>query len=101
MKEELYGDEIFTLTDEEGNENKFELIGSKELDGRTYLALVPQENNEEGDYVILKLENDVNGEEILVTIDDDAEFDRIADIFDKELFEEIDYDEQPPEEKPQ
>ena len=94
MAEELFGDEIFTLTDEEGNENQFELLGSHEMNGRTYLALVPLEDNEEGDYVILKVETDINNEEILVTIDDDEEFDQIANIFDNELFDEIDYDEE-------
>lgn len=98
MSEELFGDEIFTLTDEEGNENKFELLGSHEMNGRTYLALVPVEDNEEGDYVILKMEKEEGtGEDILVTIDDDDEFDKIAEIFDNELFNEIDYDENAPE----
>lgn len=91
MAEELFGDEIFTLTDEEGNESEFELIGSHECDGVTYLALVPLEDNEKGEYVILKTKKDDDGEEILVTIDDDDEFDRIADIFDDMLFDEIDY----------
>ena len=99
MEEQLFGDEIFTLTDEEGNENQFELIGSQELNGRTYLALVPLEDNEEGDYVILKVETDINNEEILVTIDDDEEFDQIAAVFDRELFDEIDYDEADSEKK--
>ncbi len=96
MAEELFDDEIFTLTDEEGNENQFELIGSRELDGVTYMALVPIDekgaDQEEGEYVILKVELDDSGEEVLVTIDDDDEFDRIADIFDDELFGEVDYD---------
>lgn len=91
--EELFDEaEIFTLTDEEGNENQFELIGSHELDGITYLALVPIDNNDDDEYVILKVEQDEDGEDMLVTIDDDDEFDRIADIFDDELFNEIDYD---------
>ena len=42
--------------------------------------------------MILKMEQDEDGEDILVTIDDDDEFDRIADIFDDELFGEVDYD---------
>lgn len=96
MADELFDDEIFTLTDEEGNENQFELIGSHELDGITYMALVPIDekgaDHEEGEYVILKIELDDSGEEVLVTIDDDDEFDRIADIFDDELFGEIDHD---------
>jgi Protein of unknown function (DUF1292). len=97
MADELFDEEIFTLTDEEGNENQFELIGSHELDGVTYMALVPIDekgaDHEEGEYVILKVELDNSGEEVLVTIDDDDEFDRIADIFDDELFGEVDYDE--------
>lgn len=84
-------EEIYTLTDEEGNEARFELAGTRELDGENYYALIPADG--EGDeYVILKSEFDEDGEQLLVTIDDDAEFDRIADIFDRELFGEIDYD---------
>ena len=92
MADELFNDEIFTLTDEEGNENQFELIGSREIDGNTYLALVPIEDNDD-EYVILRSEVDDDGEEILVTIDDDEEFNRVADFFDDELFGEVDYDE--------
>jgi len=93
MADELFGDEIYTLTDEDGNENQFELIGSKKIDGNTYLALVPIDNNDDDEYVILKIEKDEDGEEILVTIDDDDEFERVADAFDDEFFSEIDHDE--------
>ena len=91
MSEEFYGDEIFTLTDEDGNENEFELLGSTEIDGCTYLALEPVAENPEGEYVILKMEKD-GEEDILVTIDDDDEFDRVADYYEDELFSEISYD---------
>lgn len=84
---------IVTLTDEDGNESEFEIIGSHEMDGKLYLALVPVDENQGEEYVILRVETDENGEEILVSIDDDDEFDKIADIFDDELFSEIDYDE--------
>ena len=87
MADELFNEEVFTLTDEEGNEKQFELLGN------TYLALVPVEDNENDEYVILKVEEDEEGEEMLVTIDDDDEFNRVADFFDDELFGEIDYDE--------
>ena len=93
MADELFSEEVFTLTDEEGNEKQFELLGSQEIDGNMYLPLVPIEDNENDEYVILKVEVDENGEEILVTIDDDDEFNRAADFFDDELFGEIDYDE--------
>ena len=92
---QLFGDEIFTLTDEEGNEIEFELIGSHEIDGVMYLALIPLADNEDGEYVILKIQPDEQtGEEMLVTIDDDNEFDRIADVFEDMFFDEIDHDEE-------
>ena len=98
MADELFEGDILTLTDEEGNENQFEVIGTHELNGITYMALVPYDekgdDREEAEYVILKMEIDENGEEVLVTIDDNDEFDRIADIFDEKLFEEIDYDDE-------
>lgn len=85
-------EDIFTLTDEDGVELQFTLLGSCEVEGTEYLALIPLEDNEAEEYVILKREKDENGEDLLVTIDDDEEFDRIADIFEDELFDEIDYD---------
>ncbi len=85
---------IFTLTDEEGNESQFELIGNLDINGNTYVALVPveNENSDEEEYVILKVEEDENGEEFLVTIDDDDEFDEVADAFEDQLMAEFDYD---------
>ena len=89
--------EFFTLTDEDGNEIEFELIGTVEVEGVTYHAMIPadQQGEDQGfyEYVILKTETDEDGEEMLVTIDDDAEFDKVADIFDDMVSEEIDLDE--------
>ena len=86
-------DQIFTLTDEEGNESQFELIGNLDINGNTYVALVPVDSNsEEEEYVILKVEEDENGDEFLVTIDDDDEFDEVADAFEDQFMAEFDYD---------
>ncbi|MBR5252525.1 MAG: DUF1292 domain-containing protein [Clostridia bacterium] len=92
---EEYDPEIYTLTDDDGNELHFALLGTLEHEGEVYKALVPvnekgEEESEE--YVILKCGVDENGEDILETIEDDEEFDRIADIFDDE-FSDIFYDE--------
>lgn len=84
--------EVFTLTDEEGNESDFELIGTLEIDGTKYVALLPVEGTED-EYVILKLTEDEDGDEVLVTIDDDDEFDKVADAFEDEFMGEIDHDE--------
>ncbi|NLE13729.1 MAG: DUF1292 domain-containing protein [Clostridiales bacterium] len=90
-EEELYEEEIFTLTDEEGVETQFALLGSCEYEGNTYLALMPVDGNDD-DYVILRIEVDEDGEEILATIEDDDEFDKVADLFEDELFSDIDHD---------
>lgn len=87
-QQDPFEEEIFTLTDEDGSESEFRLLASHELDGITYLALEPLEDNENGEYVILRLDYDeAADEETLVTIDDDDEFDAVADIFDDMLFE--------------
>lgn len=83
--------EVYTLTDEDGNEGQFELAAVKELDGNRYYALIPMDG-EDGDYYVVLKEEQENGDTILATIEDDAEFDRIAAVFDNELFGEIDYD---------
>lgn len=93
MAEETFDfeEEVFTLTDEEGNESDFEFIGKIELGDNTYVALIPVDGDEE-EYVILKVDTDENGEEYLSTIEDDEEFDKAADAFEDEFMSEIDYD---------
>lgn len=85
-------DEICILTDEEGNESPFEIIGSLEIEGVEYLAFMPVESDE-CEYVILKKERDENGEDIYVTIDDDDEFDQVAEVFEDQVFGDLDLDE--------
>ena len=80
MSEANERDDIYTLTDEDGNESEFELLGEMSMDDNTYLALIPLENDDE-ECVILKVTTDENGEELLVTVDDDDEFERISEIF--------------------
>ncbi len=84
--------EIFTLTDEDGKESDFELIGTMEIEEAKYVALLPVEGTDD-EYVILKLVVDEDGDEVLVTIDDDDEFDAVADAFEDEFMSDIDHDE--------
>ena len=96
MDEKDFQSEYYTLTDEEGNELQFEVIGAAELKGVKYYAMIPVDDQPEEEdvyeYVILKEEKDENGEDMLVTIDDDDEFDDVADYFDDMLSDEADYD---------
>ena len=79
--------------DEEGNETEYEMIDAVELDGQTYVALLPLYENPEDiveeDYqvVILKMVEE-DGEEILLTINDEAEFDAVWQAFEDRLSDE-------------
>ena len=86
--------DVYTLTDEDGNESEFTLIGSVEMKGNTYYALIPADVDEESEYleyVILKKTIE-DGEEVLVSVDDDDEYDDVADYFDDLFADEIDLD---------
>lgn len=98
MDNELFNENgTYILTDEDGKECEFELIGKGEVDGNTYIALIPLEDNEDGCYVILRLDVDENGEDVCVSIEDDDEFEKVAAYFDEKLIPELDYDELPEE----
>ena len=92
--------EFFTLTDEDGNEIEFELVGVTEYKENVYYAMIPADAAEKAkdvpdgfcEYVILRVEKDENGDASLVTVEDDEEFDDVADLFDDMFSEEIDYD---------
>ena len=87
---------IITLTDEDGKEIDFEIVGDAEIDGVVYFAMTPagaQETNEGIiEYVLLKLTEDEDGDEVFVTVDDEDEFDKVADFFDDLFDSEEDYD---------
>ncbi len=91
------GADLYTLVDEEGVEQTFELMDTYETDeGELYYALVPYYENPEDmveadtELVVLRSEEDENGEETLVSIDDDAEYERIGQIFMDRLSETYD-----------
>jgi uncharacterized protein YrzB (UPF0473 family) len=82
---------VITLVDEEGNEHRFDLINVVELDEIRYAVMVPEitgaenaeEDEEDEEAVIFRIETDAEGEEILVDIEDDEEFERVCDYLDQ------------------
>ena len=79
--------DLYTLVDEEGKEQMFELLDSLEYEGDTYYALTPYLKDAEailaddGEVVILKSTYE-GDEEFLVSVDDDDLFDkRFAELF--------------------
>ena len=85
--------DIYTLIDEEGNEQAFELLDVLETeDEQRYFALIPyfespeDSLDDDGDMVILKSQI-VDGEEMMASIDDDEEYERIGNLFLERLSE--------------
>lgn len=81
-----YTPDLYTLVDEEGKEQTFEMLDALEVDGQRYFALIPYypEATEliEGDGELVILKSQMEGEEeMLASIDDDDEFDRIGQMF--------------------
>jgi uncharacterized protein YrzB (UPF0473 family) len=79
-----------TLTDDEGNEEEFQLIQTVELDGHKYGVLVSAEadvdetkngaaedDEDEDDILILRMAEE-EGEEYFEEIEDDAEFQKVV-----------------------
>lgn len=87
------GDIIYTLTDEDtGEEIDFQLIARATLDDVLYFALIPADDEDADEYVILRVSED--GEDVLLeSIDDDDEFEKVEEYFNDLLFGEVDYDE--------
>ena len=86
MQEEL--DNIIVLTDDEGNDVEFEWLDTLEMNGNTYVVVVPSEE-EADEVVILKMEVE-DDEETFVGLEDEAEIDEVFQEFksrNKEIFD--------------
>lgn len=90
-----FGPDLFTLSDDEGNEFVFEVLDELEDGGSYYVAMQPvyddpqEQLDDSGDLVIMK-SCEENGEEFFEEIEDEEEFDRIASIFTTRLSETFD-----------
>lgn len=83
---------VYTLTDEEtGEELDFQLIARATIDEKLYFALIPANDEECDEYVILRVTED-GADLLLESIDDDDEFDKVEDYFNDLLFSDADYD---------
>ena len=84
---------VITLTDDEtGEEQNFEILADEVVDGVRYFALIPAEDDDGEEYLILKVTED-GDDFILETIDDDDVFEKVEEYFNDLFFGEVDYDE--------
>lgn len=90
MSEE-YGNDIITITDEEGNEYALEHLDTFEENGTYYLAFLPADLSEDDeDYGIILLKQEtIDGEDMLSPLSEEEE-DGIYDKFMERLFADED-----------
>ncbi len=86
---EDFGNDLVTLTDDEGNEFVLEHMHSLEYNDTIYMAFLPtdmDEDDEDFGLIILKV-IEVDGEEILGSVDDPDELEAVYEEFAKVLFD--------------
>lgn len=90
-----FGDDIITITDEDGVEYVLEVLATVEYNDTTYLALVPAEADEEQEDLEVSILKTVveDGEEILCAIEDDNELETVYGLLMDQLYDEVDEDE--------
>jgi uncharacterized protein YrzB (UPF0473 family) len=100
MDEQKFGNDIITLTDDDGKNYEFEIIDAIETDDGRYLAMIPYFSDpkakldDSGELVIVKVFEDENGDEYFEDIPDDDEYETVADLFINRLQDAFEIDEQ-------
>ena len=78
--------EFITLEFEDGTEVEAEIMGIFDVDGKEYIALIPDDDSDD---VYLYGYKEVDDEEFeLIDIEDDDEFDNVVKVFDELTDEE-------------
>ena len=78
---------ILTLTDENGNDVNFEYLDCLEYEGKEYLVLSP-EGDEEGEIIILEIEPVDEENENYLAVEDEETLNAVFAIF-KEKFKDV------------
>ena len=94
---EMYTEEDDVLIDlelDDGTTMECVVLFRFPLLGRQYVALMPADelDEEEGEILLYRFDEDENGEVLLDDIEDDDEYDAVSDRLD-EIFDQMEYDE--------
>jgi len=84
--------DVITLVDDDNNETEFTVLDVLEVEGVQYAVLAQadcDEDDEEAEALIFKFIKDENGEDMLVDIEDDDEWEKVADIWQESLEENV------------
>ena len=84
--DEDYGNQIIELTDEDGETSQFEYLTTVDHEGKLYVVLMlldeeAEQDDDEGEVIILEIQKDENGEDIYVSVEDDAVSDAVFQKF--------------------
>ncbi len=84
-----YGQDLITITDEDGVEYELEILSTVEYNGSLYYALAPAETeeSEELEVSILKAVME-DGEEILCAVEDEEELEKVYELLIDQLYDE-------------
>ena len=99
MEENFEGEEldnIITLNDEDGNEDKFEFLDLIDFENEQYVVLLPvleEGEEDDGEVVILKLEDseDDSEQESYVSVENEETLMKVFDIFKDKFKDEFDF----------
>ncbi len=75
------------VTDADGVETVYEILGTIEIEGVKYYALASIESEDDESYVVYRADKDEDGNELLYVIEDQSELDRVVAVFNSEVFE--------------
>jgi len=89
---DCHDEEIMTLTLEDGTEIECAVIAVFPVEEKEYIALLPLENQEDGEVFLYGYEEDEEGGFELVSIESDEEYDAVTKAFD-EILDEAELDE--------
>ncbi len=86
-------DNIIILNDENGNEVKFEFLDLMEYEGEEYIILLPTEEEDNDEVVILKVEDveDDPDMETYVSIDDEDTLNAVFEMFKEKFKDEFNF----------
>jgi len=82
------------LNDEDGGEVRFEFLDLIELDGEEYVVLLPADDDESGEVVILKVEDDEGDDEMenYVGVESEETLEKVFEIFKDRFKDEFDFE---------
>lgn len=87
-----YEPEIITLEDDLGNEKDFEFLDVVEYEGEEYIILLPTEEDEQSEVMILKIESVDDDTENYVGINDEETLQKVFDIFKERYKDGFDFE---------